>query len=122
MLEEECFAYWTVTQIVPTIVLHPPDNDRDVLLSAAHDPAVEESIQITADEMRERLYKLNRDSSAGIPVGPIGFFDSSRRIVMSQLGLTILSMASHHPMRCTRPSLHCATRPFAGRSMEHYEI
>ena len=65
MLEEECFAYWTVNQIVPTIVLHPPDNDRDVLLSAAHDPAVEESIQITADEMRQRLYKLNRDSSAG---------------------------------------------------------
>ena len=46
-------------------VLHPPDDDRDVLPSAAHDPAVEDSIQITADEMRERLYKLNRDSSAG---------------------------------------------------------
>lgn len=46
-------------------VLHPPDDDRDVLPSAAQDPAVEDSIQITADEMRERLYKLNRDSSAG---------------------------------------------------------
>ena len=43
--------------------LHPIDDDRDVLPNASDDPI--ECLQLTPDQTRQRIYKLNCDSSSG---------------------------------------------------------
>ena len=46
-------------------VLHPEANDQDILPDEADDPPVADSSQISASDLRERVYKLKKDSSAG---------------------------------------------------------
>ena len=45
--------------------LHPVDDERDTLPPEALDPPVDTSIQITAHQLRDRIYRLSRDSSSG---------------------------------------------------------
>jgi hypothetical protein len=45
--------------------LHPPDDHRDVLPPAMDDPALGLTIQLSPDAIRNRMYRLKRDSSAG---------------------------------------------------------
>ena len=45
--------------------LHPADDDRDILPDASLDPSVETSIQITPHQLRDKIYRLSRDSSSG---------------------------------------------------------
>ena len=45
--------------------LHPADDDRDILPDSSLDPPIEASIQVTPDQLRNRIYRLNRDSSSG---------------------------------------------------------
>ena len=45
--------------------LHPADDERDILPDSSLDPPLEDSIQVTPDQLRNRIYRLNRDSSSG---------------------------------------------------------
>ena len=45
--------------------LHPEDNHRDVLPHESLDPLIDTSIQITPHQLRDRIYRLSRDSSSG---------------------------------------------------------
>jgi Reverse transcriptase (RNA-dependent DNA polymerase) len=45
--------------------LHPPANDRDLLPDDSLDPPLETSIQINPFQLRDRIYRLSRDSSSG---------------------------------------------------------
>ena len=45
--------------------LHPPENDSDLLPDDSLDPPVETSIQINPFQLRDRIYRLSRDSSSG---------------------------------------------------------
>ena len=45
--------------------LHPANNENDLLPDEALDPAPDLSIQITPHQLRERIYRLSRDSSSG---------------------------------------------------------
>ena len=45
--------------------LHPPDDHRDILPPATDDPALGLSMQLSPDAIRNRMYRLKRDSSAG---------------------------------------------------------
>ena len=45
--------------------LHPEDNHRDVLPHESLDPPIDTSIQITPHQLRDKIYRLSRDSSSG---------------------------------------------------------
>ena len=45
--------------------LHPVDDERDTLPPESLDPPIDISIQITPHQLRDRIYRLSRDSSSG---------------------------------------------------------
>ena len=45
--------------------LHPEDDHRDVLPYESPDPPIDTSIQIAPHQLRDRIYRLSRDSSSG---------------------------------------------------------
>lgn len=45
--------------------LHPPDDHRDILPPAMDDPALGLTMQLSPDSIRNRMYRLKKDSSAG---------------------------------------------------------
>jgi Reverse transcriptase (RNA-dependent DNA polymerase) len=45
--------------------LHPANDDRDILPDETLDPPIETSLQVTPHQLRDRIYRLSRDSSSG---------------------------------------------------------